>query len=280
MRPFYIIKNKHGLYSVCFVNQTTGKRTAWKSTHTSDYSEAMLIASTWYKDGSPSEQARTALRLSKQENKSSGIDVEKLIARLSDAEAKLLYIELAAKFGSSVPVLNTTPTPVVEAAPVEEPAPKKKVVVVHKKNALADSGLLPEDVAQKVYEPLNPDCTIKLCEFLRNFWTPEKSEYIKNKRAHKKPCGDYHCKEMRGMVDRYWLPFFGEEFTVGELSEQYLEDFLQELANFHHLKGATINHARTCSATGLKWLKNKCVIRYNPMANVEAFSKSDSTLCY
>ena len=282
MRPFYIIKNKHGFYSVSFVNQTTGKRTAWKSTHTSDYSEAMLIASTWYKDGSPSEQARTALRLSKQENKSSGIDVEKLIARLTDAEAKLLYIELAAKFGASVPVLNTTPTPVVEAspvntAPVEEPAPKKKVVVVHKKNALADSGLLPEDVAQKVYEPLNPDCTIKLCEFLRNFWTPEKSEYIQNKRAHKKSIGDYHCKEMRGMVDRYWLPFFGEEFTVGELSEQYLEDFLQELANFRGLKGATINHAHTCGATGLKWLKNKGVIRSNPMANVEAFSKSDAT---
>ena len=78
------------------------------------------------------------------------------------------------------------------------------------------------------------------------------------------------------MVDRYWLPFFGEDFTVGELSEQYLEDFLQELANFRHLKGATINHARTCGATGLKWLKNKRLIKYDPMANVEAFSKSDS----
>ena len=282
MRPFYIIKNKYGFYTVSFVNQTTGKRTAWKSTHTADYSEAMLIASTWYKDGSPSEQARTALRISKQENKSSGIDVEKLITRLSDSEAKLLYIELAAKFGASIPVLNTTPTPVVESAPinelpVEEPAPKKKVVVVHKKNALADSGLLPEDVAQKVYEPLNPDCSIKLCEFLRNFWTPEKSEYIKNKRAHNKSIGDYHCKEMYNMVNRYWLPFFGEEFTVGELTEQYLEDFLQELANIRCLKGATINHARTCGATGLKWLKNKGIIHSNPMANVEAFSKSDAT---
>ena len=44
MRPFYIIKNKYGFYSVSFVNQTIGKRTAWKSTHTADYSEAMLIA--------------------------------------------------------------------------------------------------------------------------------------------------------------------------------------------------------------------------------------------
>ena len=53
-------------------------------------------------------------------------------------------------YTSGVPVHTVAPTPVVEAAPVvEEPAPKKKVVVVHKKNALADSGLLPEDVAQK-----------------------------------------------------------------------------------------------------------------------------------
>lgn len=113
--------------------------------------------------------------------------------------------------------------------------------------------------------------------FLRNFWTPEKSEYIQNKRAHKKSIGDYHCKEMANMVNRYWLPFFGEDFTVGQLTEQYLEDFLQELANFRGLKGATINHARTCGATGLKWLKNKGIIRSNPMANVEAFSKSDAT---
>lgn len=269
MRPFYIIKNKYGFYSVSFVNQMTGKRTSWKSTHTADYSEAMLIASNWFKDGAPSEQARTALRIAKQENRSSGIDVQNLLSRLTDSEAKLLYIELAAKFGSSVSALNTTPTPV-------ETTPKKKIVIVHRKNSLAESGMIPAEVADKCYEALNPDCTLKLCEFLRNFWDPEKSEYIKNKRAHKKACGDYHCKEMRGMIDRYWLPFFGEGFTVGELTEQYLEDFLQELATFRHLKGATINHARTCGATGLKWLKNKGIIKFNPMANVEAFSKSDS----
>lgn len=133
MRPFYIIKNKYGFYSVSFVNQSTGKRTSWKSTHTADYSEAMLIASNWFKDGAPSEQARTALRIAKQENKSSGIDVQNLLSRLTDAEAKLLYDELAAKFGSFVPALNTSPAPVNTES-------KKKIVVVHKKNALAASG--------------------------------------------------------------------------------------------------------------------------------------------
>lgn len=281
MRPFYIIKNKHGFYSVSFVNQETGERTSYKSTHTSDYSLAMMTATQWLRDGIPETQAR---RVSKTSANDSGPDIKKLITRLSDTEAKTLYEMIGAKFGFSASV-QVAPLPVqtpvqtvvntIPASPAE--TPKKKVVVVHKKNALADSGMIPAEIANKVYEPLNPDCNLNLCDFLHNFWTPEKSEYIKNKRAHNKSIGDYHCKEMYNMVNRYWLPFFGEEFTVGELTEQYLEDFLQELANFRHLKGATINHARTCGATALKWLKNKKIIHSDPMANVEAFSKSDAT---
>ena len=285
MKPFYLTKNAQGYYRAVFFNQQTGVCVKTKSTHTKDKMEAMLLAAEWYKNGTP--DGYTNSRKKADDDVSvSGLNLDGIVKRLSQAEAVLLVSLISQKFNlnTNISVATADPTPQVSApAVVVTPtpsveAPKKKVVVVHKKNALADSGMIPADVAAKVYEPLNPDCTIKLCEFLRNFWTPEKSEYIKNKRAHKKPCGDYHCKEMRGMVDRYWLPFFGEEFTVGELSEQYLEDFLQELANFRHLKGATINHARTCGATGLKWLKNKCVIRYNPMANVEAFSKSDATV--
>ena len=213
MRPYYLTTNKFGYYLVSFTNKESGKRTSYKSTHTKDYGEAVSIAMQWYTGGTPAENVIRAKRQKASECK---LNIENLLSRITEIEARTLYDRIAQQFGfeSSVVVqapVTVAPTPVVEAepvkaAPVEEPAPKKKVVVVHKKNALADSGLLPEDVAQKVYEPLNPDCTIKLCEFLRNFWTPEKSEYIQNKRAHKKSIGDYHCKEMRGMIDRYWLP--------------------------------------------------------------------------
>ena len=281
MRPYYLTTNSYGYYLVSFSNKETGKRTPYKSTHTKDYSEAITIAMKWYTEGVPSENVIQAKRKKESECK---ININNLLCRLSEIEAKTLYEMIGAKFGFSASVqvaplseqtpvqtvVNTIPATTIET-------PKKKVVVVHKKNALADSGMLPEEIANKVYEPLNPDCKLNLCEFLHNFWTPEKSEYIKNKRAHNKSIGDYHCKEMYNMVNRYWLPFFGEDFTVGELTEQYLEDFLQELANFRHLKGATINHARTCGATALKWLKNKKIIHSDPMANVEAFSKSDAT---
>ena len=280
MRPYYLRQNCCGYYVVSFTNKETGTRTNYKSTRTKNYDEALQIAMKWYMQGAPEKNKQ------RPEYKSV-FDFENLVSRLTSEEAKTLYDMLAMKFGFAASVQNvlTTadPTPQVAApAVVVTPtpsveAPKKKVVVIHKKNALSDSGMIPAEVAAKCYEALNPECNMKLCEFLVNFWTPEKSEYIQNKRAHKKPIGDYHCKEMRGMVNRYWLPFFGEDFTVGELTEQYLEDFLQELANFRCLKGATINHARTCGATGLKWLKNKGIIHSNPMANVEAFSKSDAT---
>lgn len=277
MRPFYLTTNSSGYYVVAFSNKETGRRTNYKSTHTKNYNEAIRIAMKWYAEGVPVKRGHDV------EN-TAELDVSNILNRLTEAEAKTLYEMIGAKFGFSASV-QAAPLPVqtpvqtvvntIPAAPAE--TPKKKVVVVHKKNALADSGMIPAEIANKVYEPLNPECTMNLCDFLHNFWTPEKSEYIKNKRAHNKSIGDYHCKEMYNMVNRYWLPFFGEEFTVGELTEQYLEDFLQELANFRHLKGATINHARTCGATALKWLKNKKIIHSDPMANVEAFSKSDST---
>ena len=284
MKPFYLTKNAQGYYRAVFFNQQTGVCVKTKSTHTKDKMEAMLLAAEWYKNGTP--DGYTNSRKKADDDVSvSGLNLDGIVKRLSQAEAVLLVSLISQKFNlnTNISVATADPTPTVAAPAVviaptpSVETPKKKVVVVHKKNALSDSGMIPADVAAKVYEPLNPECTMKLCEFLVNFWTPEKSEYIQNKRAHKKTIGDYHCKEMRGMVNRYWLPFFGEEFTVGELTEQYLEDFLQELANFRCLKGATINHARTCGATGLKWLKNKGIIHSNPMANVEAFSKSDAT---
>ena len=284
MKPFYLTKNAQGYYRAVFFNQQTGVCVKTKSTHTKDKMEAMLLAAEWYKNGTP--DGYTNSRKKADDDVSvSGLNLDGIVKRLSQAEAVLLVSLISQKFNlnTNISAATADPTPQVAApAVVVTPTPsvkakKKKVVVIHKKNALSDSGMIPAEVAAKCYEALNPECTMKLCEFLVNFWTPEKSEYIQNKRAHKKPMGDYHCKEMRGMLNRYWLPYFGEDFTVGELTEQYLEDFLQELANFRCLKGATINHARTCGATGLKWLKNKGIIHSNPMANVEAFSKSDAT---
>ena len=209
MKPFYLTKNAQGYYRAVFFNQQTGVCVKTKSTHTKDKTEAMLLAAEWYKNGTP--DGYTNSRKKADDDVSvSGLNLDGIVKRLSQAEAVLLVSLISQKFNltTNISVATADPTPQVAAPAVEVAptpsveAPKKKVVVVHKKNALSDSGMIPADVAAKVYEPLNPECTMKLCEFLVNFWTPEKSEYIQNKRAHKKTIGDYHCKEMRGMVNR------------------------------------------------------------------------------
>ena len=277
MKPFYLTKNSQGYYRAVFYNQQNGCFSCSKSTHSKDKTEAMLIAAEWYKNGIPDGYTNSRKNSSFCDSVSgSGLNLSNIVSRLSKNEAVLLVSLISQKFNITVPK-GLPDNNFLKPNTPESVQVKKAAIVVPKKKSLAASGLIPEEMANKCYEALNPECNLKLCDFLKNFWTPEKSEYIQNKRAHKKPIGDYHCKEMFNMVERYWKPFFGDDFTVGELTEQYLEDFLQELANFRHLKGATINHARTCGATGLKWLKNKGLIHSNPMANVEAFSKSDST---
>ena len=128
MRPFYISKNRYGYYSVRFVNPETGLMTPYKSTHTADYSEALLIAAQWHKEGTPDKQARQLN--SRSAPSGSGIDINKLLTRLTDSEALTLFNALSVRFGN--PTLNTTPvttlspapTPVVEAAPSVSDLPK------------------------------------------------------------------------------------------------------------------------------------------------------------
>ena len=87
--------------------------------------------------------------------------------------AKTLYDLIGTKFrfvasvqtaADSAPQVMAPSAPVVPTPSVE--VPKKKIVVVHKKNALSESRMIPADVAAKVYEPLNPDCRLKTMNVL------------------------------------------------------------------------------------------------------------------
>ena len=132
MRPYYLRLNANGYYVVSFTNKETGKRTNYKSTHSKNYDEALQLAMTWYTSGAPAKQKR-------KPDYDSAFDFENLLNRLTFDEAKTLYEKLCSKFRfEGTPVQTVAPTPVVEsepvkAAPVEEPAPKKKVIVIRKK---------------------------------------------------------------------------------------------------------------------------------------------------
>ena len=53
MIPFYVTKNVHGYYRAIFLNPETGETTVAKSIHSKNKTEAMMIATEWYKNGVP-----------------------------------------------------------------------------------------------------------------------------------------------------------------------------------------------------------------------------------
>ena len=62
MRPYYLTTNNYGYYIVSFVNQETGKKTTYKSTHTKDYNQAITTVMKWYTEGVPTDNAITLKR--------------------------------------------------------------------------------------------------------------------------------------------------------------------------------------------------------------------------
>ena len=91
MSPFYVTKNQHGYYRVIFVNQETGNVTVAKSTHSKNKTEAIMIASEWYKNGVPKKTTNSCTPFIQNTNYSSGLNLKNLISRLSKAEAMELF---------------------------------------------------------------------------------------------------------------------------------------------------------------------------------------------
>lgn len=57
-----------------------------------------------------------------------------------------------------------------------------------------------------------------LATYLTDFWTPEKSQYIKSKRAEGRTISLLYCQNNRSSIKRYFLPYF-EERGVSRLNE-------------------------------------------------------------
>ena len=235
MSPFYLTKNEHGYYRACFVNQQTGVVTVAKSTHTKNKTEAMMIATDWYKNGVP--KGTTNSRTPFIQNQSSGLNLKNLVARLTDKEAFELYSLLNSKLNLSETTLST--------------------------------GL---DSTIKTIKKRIPTTRIKLYEFMLNFWDYDNSEFIQRYIAHGNNMTKGHAKNMQSLVRNYWLPYFGEEMFVDELDKTMLDDFFFYLYREKGLKGGTVNKAINCGSRAMRYLYENHKISENPMAGVERFN--------
>ena len=254
MIPFYVTKNVHGYYRAIFLNPETGETTVAKSTHSRNKTEAMMIATEWYKNGVPggTTNSRTNF-IQKPSNVSSGLNLMNLVTRLTEAEANQLLTLLCIRLNTSVTQNESgqvvyNPVEAVPSAPIQEP---EKPVTSKKQ--------------------LNNE-RIKLCEYLDYFWNYDKSEFIARYIAHGNHITKGHTKNMQSLVKNYWLPYFGEDTYVDELDKVMLDDFFFYLYREKNLAGATVNKAINCGSRAMRYLFDNKKIGENPMAGVERFN--------
>ena len=92
---------------------------------------------------------------------------------------------------------------------------------------------------------------ILFSDYLLNFWTWEKSEYIQDKLKEGKSIGKTHIKENYNRIKNDWLPFFKDKL-LGEITRQDLKDF-----------SAVIQKRNIANSTKNKiWLAGTQALRY------------------
>ena len=251
MRQFYLSKNRHGYYRVHLNDPVTGLQGTGKSTHTKDKVEATLIAGRWLKEGVPASRSGSRAFDAQQENKSGPLNLNDVVSRLSENDAKILVSMISEKFG-----IRDNPVPVVAVSvPAESGVAVKAEKEVEKTEIKTDG--------------------IKLGEYLLNFWDYEKSEFIKRYMAKGKKMSKKHTDNMRSLAKNYWLPYFGEDKLVQDLNEEELEDFFFYLFSERGLKGGTVNKAINCGSRAMRYLFEKHKIPVNPMAGVERYGTDE-----
>lgn len=261
MSPFYLTKNEHGYYRACFVNQQTGAVTVAKSTHSKNKTEAMMIATEWYKNGVPKGTTNSRTPFIQNLAPSSGLNLSNLVARLTDEDAKQLYFLLCEKL--NVPAAGT------ETA--EQVLPLKKDILIKSHNNLH----MADDVNKTsvcLHTSSKEKQRIKLCDYLYNFWDFDKSEFIQRYIAHGNNMTKGHTKNMQSLVKNYWLPYFGKDTYVDEIDKVVLDDFFFYLYREKGLKGGTVNKAINCGSRAMRYLFDNRKITENPMSGVERFN--------
>jgi len=112
------------------------------------------------------------------------------------------------------------------------------------------------------------------CDYLLAFWDYDTSEYIKEKITEGKQPKKTHLKDMKGIINRYYKPYFKDKLLC-EITEEKLTEFLVYLkteknkerksANKEEqekgLSSSTVKSARNAAIVPLRHAKRKKIIR-------------------
>ena len=111
---------------------------------------------------------------------------------------------------------------------------------------------------------------IPLASFMLNFWTFDKSPYIKEKLRKKHGIGRRHVEKQYSYVKNYWLPLYKNRL-LGNITKQDINDFITRLEDSTLSFGAK-NDVIRAGTTALKWAYEKELIENNVTTGLTFFS--------
>lgn len=124
-----------------------------------------------------------------------------------------------------------------------------------------------------------------LSQYLKDFWTPEKSEYIRTKKAEGRNISPFYCHNNLKLIEKYFLPFY-DEIGVTKLSELNRQNLL-EWRNLLNEKGnldggkkrisaATQNKVRQAVWVALEWAVFMGLLPYHPGNGIKRVKETTS----
>lgn len=111
---------------------------------------------------------------------------------------------------------------------------------------------------------------IFLLPFLKEFWTYETSQYVKEKLAYGQTIGKRHCYEQVRRLN-HWKEFFPSKTLLTDVTQEDLRNF-QLMLKDKGLAFKTINFILCTGTVAFNWAANRGIITQNPGKGLRKFS--------
>lgn len=114
------------------------------------------------------------------------------------------------------------------------------------------------------------ESSVMASQFLLDFWTWDKSQYVAEKKRKNHSIGKRHCSKQIGNVKNYWFDFLQNK-TLGELTKKDINSFVDMIADTDKSFCAK-NDIIRAGTTAFKWAKTKGLIETDLFSNIIFFS--------
>ena len=125
----------------------------------------------------------------------------------------------------------------------------------------------------------NTEEAIDFIEFLENFWNPEKSPFLRQKREENPDSiHTWHISCSKSNITSYWKPFFKGKL-LGEITRNDIRGFRDSLSERKSKKGTLLSPSRKqnilqSGAKAVLWAHREGLIPFNPCIGLVNFAKN------